>query len=95
MAEGAEAAARFRVYGRVQGVGFRYSARDRARKLCLKGYVRNCADGSVELFAEGDRLQLEKLALWLEQGPPMARVERVEKTPVKPGGKQSGFSITH
>ncbi len=89
------AAARFRVHGRVQGVGFRYSAQDRARKLALRGYVRNCADGSVELFAEGERAQLEKLAAWLEQGPPMSRVRRVDRDDLTPTGRYQKFSVTY
>ena len=95
MSEGAEAAARFRVHGRVQGVGFRYSVHDRAKRLALKGYVRNCADGSVELFAEGERPQLEKLAAWLEQGPPMARVHRVDRDNIEPTGRYNKFSVTY
>lgn len=94
MAASAQAAARFQIHGRVQGVGFRYSARERARSLGLVGFVRNCADGSVELTAEGDRSQLEKLAAWLERGPSMARVERVDRSDGEPSGRYRSFSVS-
>ena len=67
------------VYGRVQGVFFRYFVRNIARKLALKGYVRNLAGGdAVEVQAEGEKRQLDKLLEQLQIGPPGARVERVE-----------------
>ena len=66
-----------RVFGRVQGVGFRVSTLDRAMLLGLVGYVQNLWDGSVEVVAEGPRSALGDLVTWLHQGPPMARVDRV------------------
>lgn len=69
---------RFRVGGRVQGVFFRQSTADTARRLGLDGWVRNCADGSVEGCAHGAPDALEALHRWLHDGPPAARVERVE-----------------
>lgn len=69
---------RFRVSGRVQGVFFRQSTADTARRLGLDGWVRNCADGSVEGHAQGAADALEALRRWLHEGPPAARVERVE-----------------
>jgi acylphosphatase len=67
------------VYGRVQGVYFRYFVRNVARDLGLKGYVRNLAGGdAVEVKAEGQKLQLEELLGQLKIGPPGARVRRVE-----------------
>jgi len=71
-----QARLRVRVQGRVQGVGFRYFALQHARRLGLRGYVRNCPDGSVEVLAEGNRTALEELLVLLRQGPPAARVER-------------------
>ncbi|WP_028451069.1 acylphosphatase [Chitinilyticum aquatile] len=71
-------AQRFRVYGRVQGVGFRYSTCLAALRLGLAGWVRNRLDGSVEVHAEGTPEQLRALAAWLQKGPPAARVERVQ-----------------
>jgi len=67
------------VYGRVQGVYFRYFVRNMARKLGLKGYVRNLASGdAVEVQAEGEKLQLDKLLEQLKVGPPGAWVKKVE-----------------
>lgn len=61
-------AARFRVDGRVQGVGFRAATRMQARALGLRGHARNLDDGSVEVVAEGEAQALEALAQWLEDG---------------------------
>ena len=67
------------VYGRVQGVYFRYFVRNIARGLGLKGYVRNLASGdAVEVQAEGEKRQLNELLGQLKIGPPRAQVERVE-----------------
>ncbi len=66
-----------RIFGRVQGVWFRDSARGRALDLGLHGFVRNEPDGSVFLHAEGDRGALKQLVEWCREGPPLAEVERV------------------
>ena len=65
------------VYGRVQGVGFRYTTQYEAKKLGLAGYAKNLDDGSVEVVACGEEGQVEKLMQWLKSGGPRsARVER-------------------
>lgn len=69
----------FRVRGRVQGVFYRASAQEQALRLGLTGWVRNSADGEVELLACGDARQLEALEQWLWQGPPAARVTAVDR----------------
>ncbi len=69
---------RARVRGRVQGVFYRASTCDRAAELGLVGWVRNCADGSVELEAEGPREQVDQLIAWCRRGPAGARVSGVE-----------------
>lgn len=69
---------RFSVNGRVQGVHFRQSTRQRALELGLRGWVRNCEDGSVEGLATGADDALLQLRAWLGQGPAAARVDRVE-----------------
>ena len=66
------------VSGQVQGVFFRASAQDTARKLGLTGWVRNLRDGRVELVACGEEAKLKELEHWLWQGPPHARVTQVE-----------------
>ena len=65
------------VYGRVQGVYFRAFVSRRARELGLTGYVRNTPDRAVEVHAEGERKQLEKLIDHLKVGPSSARVDKV------------------
>lgn len=65
------------ISGRVQGVFFRASAADYARKLGLTGYARNLADGGVEIVAEGARANLKLLELWTHQGPKDAKVDVV------------------
>lgn len=67
------------VYGRVQGVYFRYFVRNAARSLDLKGYVRNLAGGdAVQIKAEGQKPQLDRLLEQVKTGPPGALVKRVE-----------------
>jgi acylphosphatase len=66
------------VHGDVQGVGFRYFVQRRAGEMGLRGWVRNNDDGTVEVVAEGERPQLDRLAEALRQGPRMARVDRVD-----------------
>ena len=68
-----------KVYGRVQGVYFRYFVRNTARELGLKGYVRNLGSGdAVEVQAEGEKPQLDRLLEQLKMGPSGAWVKRVE-----------------
>lgn len=65
------------VRGRVQGVGFRWFVRERARDLGLSGWVRNEPDGSVEVYALGPEVNLARLRRMLEEGPPAADVDAV------------------
>jgi len=81
------------VEGEVQGVGFRYSAQRRARVLGLCGWVRNMADGSVEVWAEGDQESLEDLLDWLSLGPPSAEVTQVRSSWEMPRGIYRDFNI--
>jgi acylphosphatase len=66
------------VHGRVQGVGFRDFVRRRAASLRLAGHVRNLADGSVEVHAEGPDAALDALLDLLREGPVGSRVTRVD-----------------
>ena len=75
-------ALRFLVYGRVQGVGFRWFVLREAKRRGLRGFARNLRDGSVEVVAAGTPQALEELERALAQGPPAAQVERVEKSEV-------------
>ncbi|HEY7615389.1 MAG TPA: acylphosphatase [Terriglobales bacterium] len=72
-------ARRFVVRGRVQGVGFRWFVEREAHILGIAGWVRNNADGSVEVLAQGTRDQLLGLRSRLRQGPRAARVDDVEE----------------
>jgi acylphosphatase len=76
------AAWRFVVYGRVQGVGFRWFVLRQAERLALTGLARNLRDGSVEVIADGPEAALAELERELERGPAAAHVERVEKSNV-------------
>jgi len=69
-----------RVYGFVQGVGFRYFVKRNALKLGLSGYAKNLPDGSVEVVAEGSEESLLKLLHYLREGSPYSRVEKVDYT---------------
>ncbi len=90
-------ARRCRVTGRVQGVFYRASTRERALTLGVAGYARNLPDGSVEVLACGDPAAVDALCEWLWVGPPMAEVSRVD-IEVLPGsalpGAPSGFSTS-
>jgi len=68
------------VVGCVQGVGFRLATRDKARSLGVLGWVRNLADGSVEVRAHGPSPSVDQLITWLWQGPPTAKVHMVQET---------------
>lgn len=76
-------AVRFLVSGRVQGVSFRAATRDEALRLGLRGYARNLDDGRVEVVACGDAHAVETLAGWLREGPPLARVDDLDRHPVE------------
>lgn len=69
-----------RVTGLVQGVYYRASTKERARVLGLTGWVRNLADGSVELEAQGHPDGVAALIQWCRQGPPGAAVAEVQVT---------------
>jgi len=69
---------RLRITGHVQGVGYRYTAAREATGLGLGGWVRNTADGAVELLAVGEPAVLERLLAWCRRGPPGARVAAVD-----------------
>ena len=81
------------VYGRVQGVFFRAFVVRYATELGITGYVRNVSSGSVEVQAEGDRKQLEKLIVYLEEGSPAATVERLVTDWSEYTGNYSGFGM--
>jgi len=84
------------VYGYVQGVFFRAFVSRQATELGLTGYVRNLPDGEVvEVNAEGERKQLEKLIGYLKVGPPAAKVEKVVTKWSEFTGGYSRFGIRY
>src|ERR1700758_1096578 len=86
-------ARRYVVRGRVQGVGFRWFVEREAHILQIAGWVRNNADGSVEVLAQGSRDQLLGLRSRLREGPRAARVDAVEESEAKPIAGISSFRI--
>jgi acylphosphatase len=83
---------RYRITGRVQGVGYRYFALQEANALGVAGYARNLPDGSVEVLAEGKADAVQAFEAKLREGPAFARVEIVDKEPLAERGDQ-GFHI--
>ncbi len=81
------------ITGRVQGVAFRYSVCRRAQQLSLTGWVRNRADGGLDVVAEGDESHLRELLADLKQGPPMAWVQAVKVQWQAPEHDFVGFTI--
>lgn len=67
-----------KIFGRVQGVGYRFFAAQKADSLKLKGYAKNLPDRTVEVVAEGSTQQLETFLKELQKGPPLGRVEKIE-----------------
>jgi acylphosphatase len=65
---------RLLIKGKVQGVFYRASARDRAVELGIKGWVKNTPEGNVEVVATGEKENLEKFIDWCRKGPPKALV---------------------
>jgi len=83
---------RYRVSGRVQGVGFRYFARQSATRLGVAGFARNLDDGSVEVVAEGEPEALQAFEDALRQGPSFAQVANVQRSEIPPRGAE-GFYV--
>jgi acylphosphatase len=86
-------AIRFVVAGRVQGVFYRASTAERAERLQLDGWVKNLADGRVEIVAVGSPAAVAELAGWLWEGPPAARVDAVHLEEWT-GEWPTGFAVT-
>ena len=82
-----------RVHGFVQGVGYRIFAQAEAQRLGLRGYVRNWADGTVEVVAEGEEDALQLFLHALRRGPTGARVQRVDADYAEATREWNAFTI--
>ncbi|HEU4808845.1 MAG TPA: acylphosphatase [Homoserinimonas sp.] len=71
------------VRGRVQGVGFRWSAQAEAEQLGVAGYARNLPDGTVQAEVEGPEAAVQRMLDWLRHGPPYAEVDGIDVTDVE------------
>ena len=80
---------KIKVDGQVQGVGFRFFTRSQARKLSLRGWVRNEPDGGVAIEIEGDRQKIKALLSWLQTGPPLSKVKKIKVSKGKLVGYQN------
>ena len=67
------------IYGRVQGVNYRYSAKIKAESLNIKGSVKNMHDGSVFLTVQGEKEAINNFVKWCYIGPPGSKVIKIEK----------------
>lgn len=84
------------VHGNVQGVGFRHHTVTTARQLGdVHGWVRNRADGNVDVVAEGPEGQLRSLLDALRNGPPRAEVTDIDTAWKEPEGGLQGFNVKH
>jgi acylphosphatase len=81
------------IEGRVQGVGFRYFVQQAAIEIGITGWVRNLADGRVELLVEGSRQDCDELLKTVSQGPSMSAVSNVDEIWGNPTGEERGFHI--
>ena len=88
-------ACQLRIEGRVQGVGFRYSAIHAARRYGVYGWVRNEYDGSVTAFCEGDEPAVDLFVDWCRSGPSGAFVTDLEVFPRTFQNRYNSISIAH
>lgn len=86
-------ARKFSIRGDVQGVGYRFFAQRAAATHQVVGYVRNCADGTVEVVAEGAPANVEEFKKDLITGPQWSNVQQVEELSLEPTGQYSSFRI--
>lgn len=83
------------ISGQVQGVFYRWSTKNQAKKLGITGYVKNLRDGRVEVVAEGEEDKLNELIKFLYKGPKFAKVNDVDLSWESYKGEYSSFQITH
>jgi acylphosphatase len=83
------------IEGRVQGVFFRASTRDEARRLGVQGWVRNLPNGDVEALFEGDKAIVTQMLAWCYKGSPYAVVHKVNLSYELFVGDQEGFQVVY
>ncbi|MEM2874718.1 MAG: acylphosphatase [Candidatus Hadarchaeales archaeon] len=83
------------VSGRVTGVFFRHHTAELARRLGVRGWVRNTSDGRVEAMFEGDKSSVEEMVDFCKRGPPAAVVTGIEIEWEEYRGEFSGFEVRH
>jgi acylphosphatase len=84
-------ARRLVIAGRVHGVGFREATVDAARAAGVVGWVRNRADGTVEVLAQGSSEAVDRVVAWCRRGPPLARVTGVDVATAAADASLDGF----
>lgn len=82
-----------KVIGQVQGVGFRYQAREIAQNLGLSGFAQNLSDGTVQMVVQGDKEKIDQLVQWSKEGPQWAKVSEVKVEFSDPQEKFEDFEI--
>jgi acylphosphatase len=83
------------ISGKVQGVWFRSSTRDKAEQLGITGWVKNTKDGKVEAVFEGDEEKIQEMLIWCHRGPPSAEVTNLKIEKKKPSNGFDRFSIEY
>jgi acylphosphatase len=81
------------ISGRVQGVWYRASTKQKAEELGVSGWVKNTGDGNVEAEFEGDESAVQTMIAWCRRGPPLAKVSDVKIVRKSTGGERPGFTI--
>ena len=89
----AKVARKFLITGEVQGVGYRFFAQRATARHQVRGYVRNCPDGTVEALAEGSEGDVEEFKKDLVTGPSWSSVEQVEEISLEPTGLYASFRV--
>jgi len=83
------------ISGRVQGVWYRASTKNKADELGLVGWVRNTEEGNVEAVFEGEKGQIDEMIAWCWIGPPMAKVTDIKMLPIHSDETYSGFVVLY
>jgi len=87
--------ARLFISGVVQGVSYRASTQEQARRRGIVGWVKNLEDGRVEALAQGSKDQMTELLEWCRKGPPAAKVEKVDVSWEEVGDEFRSFEVRY